>query len=105
MIHRLDNVKKLEIFRDTRLIKVVSGIRRSGKSTLLELYRNHLLESGVSKEQIIEINLEDPEYRNFDGYLALYDYINAKLLRRRPAGIIQRHTLPQRPRLASRMSL
>jgi predicted AAA+ superfamily ATPase len=80
MTDRPEYVKKLAGFKDTRLIKIVSGVRRCGKSTLLELYREHLLAGGVRPEQIIEINLEDPDYRNLSDPYALYDYIKAKLL-------------------------
>jgi predicted AAA+ superfamily ATPase len=59
---------------------MVSGVRRCGKSTLLELYRQHLLESGVQPEQIIEINLEDADYRHLLDPYMLHDYIKARLL-------------------------
>lgn len=62
------------------LIKVVSGVRRSGKSTLFELYRAHLLENGVGPEQIIALNFEDVAYEHLLHYRKLYDYINTLLL-------------------------
>jgi len=55
-------------------------VRRCGKSTLLELYRRRLLADGVWPEQIIEINLEDADYRHLLDPYALHDYIKAKLL-------------------------
>ena len=80
MILRPFSVAELAAYRDTRLIKIVSGVRRCGKSTLLELYRRHLLETGVRQQQMIEINLEDADYRHLLNPYALHDYIKAKLL-------------------------
>ena len=50
---------KLIVFKDRQLIKVVTGARRCGKSTLVEIYQNWLLEHGTEREQIISINFED----------------------------------------------
>ena len=80
MIQRPLYINRLAAFRDTRLIKIVSGVRRCGKSTILELYRQHLLENRVQPEQIIEINLEDADYRHLLDPYTLHDYIKAKLL-------------------------
>ena len=80
MVERPLYITQLAAFRDTRLIKIVSGVRRSGKSTLLELYRRHLLEKGVLPEQIIEINLEDADNRNLLDPYRLHDHIKAQLL-------------------------
>jgi predicted AAA+ superfamily ATPase len=80
MIIRSNSVQQLAAFRDTRLIKIVSGVRRCGKSTLLELYRAHLLENKVQPKQIIEINLEDADYHHLFDPWALHDYIKKRLL-------------------------
>lgn len=56
-------LNKIKAFQDTEPVKVVTGIRRSGKSSLLKLMVNHLLESGISEEQIIEMNFESYVYR------------------------------------------
>ena len=80
MIIRPFFASRLAAFRDTRLIKIVSGVRRCGKSTLLELYRRYLLENGVQPEQVIEINLEDADNRHLLDPYALHDYIKARLL-------------------------
>ena len=80
MIKRPIFVAQLAAFRDTRLIKIVSGVRRSGKSTLLELYHQYLIDTGIQQEQIIEINLENADYRHLLDPYALHDYIKAKLL-------------------------
>lgn len=76
MIHRqiyLDNLIQL---RDKKMIKVVTGVRRCGKSTLFELYQNYLLEQGVQASQIISINLEAGEYLDIENSKQLYDYVN-----------------------------
>jgi predicted AAA+ superfamily ATPase len=67
-------------WKDRQLIKVVSGVRRSGKSTLFEQYRSHLLELGVRQEQIIALNFEDVTYDELLNYRKLYDYISERLL-------------------------
>jgi predicted AAA+ superfamily ATPase len=80
MVIRPNAVKQLAAFRNTRLIKIISGVRRCGKSTLWELYRNYLLENKVNPRQITEINLEDADYRHLLDPWALHDYIKARLL-------------------------
>ena len=79
MIERNDYLNLLIRFKDKELIKVITGIRRCGKSTLLELYRNYLLSNGILEEQIISINLEDLKYNFIDSYMSLYNYINDNL--------------------------
>jgi len=61
LTNRKEYIKKLLSYKDKDLIKVVSGLRRSGKSTLLELYREQLLKQGVGKRQIQFYNFELPE--------------------------------------------
>ena len=78
MINRTEYLEQLRRFKDKDLIKVVTGIRRCGKSTLFELFINYLQESGVKEEQIIKINLEDADY-NFENYKELYDFINKQI--------------------------
>ena len=80
MVSRQLFIAQLSAFRETHLIKIVSGVRRCGKSTLLKLYRRQLLEEGVKPEQIIDINLEDADYRRLLDPYALHDYVKAKLL-------------------------
>jgi predicted AAA+ superfamily ATPase len=80
MITRTVYLDKLEGFRDKQLIKIVTGIRRCGKSTLLELYRELLLKKGVPQERIIALNFEDPEYRELGDWEALYGYLNRRLV-------------------------
>ena len=78
MIERTEYLEQLKRFKDKDLIKVVTGIRRCGKSTLFELFINYLKENGVKDDQIIKINLEDADY-NFESYKELYDYVNKKI--------------------------
>lgn len=63
-----------------QIIKVVSGVRRCGKSTLFSLFRNNLLQNGVRKEQIQTINFEDIAYEELQEYHALYRYISERLV-------------------------
>jgi predicted AAA+ superfamily ATPase len=81
MINRPEYVKKLLAFKDKHLIKIITGIRRCGKSTLFDLYQSELLGLGVKPEQIQSINLEEPNYREFLDWEKLYDAINAKLIK------------------------
>ncbi|PKP52053.1 MAG: ATPase [Bacteroidetes bacterium HGW-Bacteroidetes-1] len=75
MIQRETYLSKLRQLRNQNLIKVITGIRRSGKSTLLEAFKNELLSSGVSSRNIIFINFEERENLNFTNWTALYDEI------------------------------
>lgn len=80
MLKREAYLKKLIGFKDKDLIKVVTGIRRCGKSTLFKLFQQYLLENGVSSEQIQSINLEDINYENLLDYRALHTHIQANLV-------------------------
>jgi hypothetical protein len=77
---RKEYLSKLQAYKDKDLIKVVSGLRRSGKSTLFELYRQTLLQTGVPAKQIVFLNFEDFELRKFLNDLdALYAHIIGQL--------------------------
>jgi len=80
MIARNEYLNLLAGFRDKRLIKVITGIRRCGKSTLLELYRDELLKRGAEERQITAINFEAAEFEELMERKALYGYINDRLL-------------------------
>ena len=80
MINRKEYLDSLINFRDKKLIKVVTGIRRCGKSTLFELYQDYLRSNGVADEQIISINLEEGEYDEIEIYKQLYDFVNEKIV-------------------------
>lgn len=79
MIQRTNYLNELARFKDKKLIKVISGIRRCGKSTLLEQYRDYLLANGVLPEQIVSVNLEAGEYYHINSYELLYRYIRDRL--------------------------
>ena len=78
MIERTEYLEELKRWKDKDLIKVITGIRRCGKSTLFQLFIEYLKSTGISNEQIISINLEDADY-NFEDYKQLYDYIKEKI--------------------------
>ena len=78
MIERTEYLEQLKRFKDKDLIKVVTGIRRCGKSTLFDLYIEYLKQNQVNSKQIININLENPEY-HFESYMELYNYVNEKI--------------------------
>ena len=78
MIERTEYLEELKRWKDKDLIKVITGIRRCGKSTLFELFINYLKENNVNEKQIIHINLEDADY-DFKNYKELYNYVSKKL--------------------------
>lgn len=75
MIQRETYLSKLRQLKDQNLIKVITGIRRCGKSTLLEAFKNELLSSGISAGNIVFLNFEERENLNFTDWTALYDEI------------------------------
>lgn len=80
---RIDRKEYLDFLvksKDRQIIKVVSGVRRCGKSTLFEIYKDFLLENGVAKNQIISINFEDMDYEELTDYKKLYEYIKSKII-------------------------
>lgn len=79
MVKRNEYLKQLIKWKDEQVIKVVTGIRRCGKSTLLLQYQDYLKENGISNEQIISINFEELEYEELYDYKKLYQYIKGKM--------------------------
>ena len=79
MVIRKEYFSRLLAWKDEQVIKVVTGIRRCGKSTLLKQFQDCLVEDGVSQEQIISINFEDLDYEDLLDYKALYAYIKERL--------------------------
>ena len=79
-IERKEYLDFLVKSKDRQIIKVVSGVRRCGKSTLFEIYKDFLLENGVAKNQIISINFEDMDYEELTDYKKLYEYIKSKMI-------------------------
>ncbi len=81
MIERPNYLEELISFKEKDLIKIVTGIRRCGKSTLFDLYIEYLLSHDVNKNQIIRINLEEYEFNDMVDYHDLYNYVNSKLIK------------------------
>lgn len=81
LIQREEYLNRLIALKDKQIIKVVTGVRRCGKSKLLELYQQWLLEQGVEKEQIISINFEDLDFEELTDYKKLYEYLKERLLK------------------------
>ena len=73
-------LEQLINFREKDLIKVVTGIRRCGKSTLFDIYCEYLKKDGVEEEQIIRMNLEDPDYHDIQNYMQLYNMVKEQLV-------------------------
>ena len=80
MIERKEYFEKLIGYKDKKLIKVITGVRRCGKSTLLKMFQEYLCESGVQKNQIISVNFEDYEYDELKDPRVLHQYIIDRLL-------------------------
>lgn len=78
-IERTVYLEWLKNWREKQIIKVVSGVRRCGKSTLFDIYKDWLIENGTEKSQIISINFEDIEFEHLSDYHALYSYIKERL--------------------------
>ena len=80
MIERKAYLDWLIRWREQQIIKVVSGVRRCGKSTMFEIYRDYLVRNGVDAAQIIAINFEDMDNEHLTNYRALYDHVKEILL-------------------------
>ncbi len=79
LIQRKEYLERLIAFRDKQLIKVITGVRRCGKSTLMELYQNYLKEQGVKEKQIISVNFEDYDFIELRDASKLYAYLKSKI--------------------------
>ena len=79
-IIREEYLKKLIALKDKHIIKIVTGIRRCGKSTLFEIFQDYLINNGVSNNQIISINFEDYDYEEITDPHKLYEYIKDKII-------------------------
>ena len=80
MIERAECMATLRRWKDKRVIKVVTGIRRCGKSSLLQMFQDYLLDNGVSREQVQHINFEDIDNEPFLDYHALHRHVKENLL-------------------------
>ncbi len=79
LINRPQYLNQLIQHRDVDLVKIVTGIRRCGKSSLLELFHQYLLAQGVADSHIIHMNMESLRYRDLTDYLPFYDAISEKI--------------------------
>ena len=79
MIVREKYLNKMISAKDTEFIKVITGVRRSGKSTLMLMFKDYLINSGINKENIIHINFESGIYDEIKNYKNLYDYVKTNI--------------------------
>lgn len=82
LINRPEYLNQLIQHRDVDLVKIVTGIRRCGKSSLLDLFHQYLSDSGVPDVNVIHMNLESLRYRNLTNYLSFYDYVSERIPKR-----------------------
>ena len=78
-VERKEYLEKLIAFKDKHLIKIITGVRRCGKSTLMEIYQDYLKEQGVAADRIIAVNLEDYDYFELRDPVKLHSYIKDRL--------------------------
>jgi predicted AAA+ superfamily ATPase len=81
LIERKTYLKQLAMWREKEMIKVVTGVRRCGKSTLFDLFIAHLKADGVADEQIVLVNLDDMDRTELLDYRKLHEYINARIFK------------------------
>lgn len=79
LLERKEYLDFLKRHQDRHIIKVVSGVRRCGKSKLFELFQNYLRAQGVTQEHIISINFEDLAFEDLQEYHALYRYVTSRM--------------------------
>ena len=78
IIYREEYMNKLKVYKDQQIIKVITGIRRSGKSTILNEFKKELIDEGILEKNIISINFEDNSNRKLLDFQKLHDYIIEK---------------------------
>ena len=79
LINRPQYLNQLIQNKDVDLVKIVTGIRRCGKSSLLDLFHKYLTENGVPDAHIIHMNMESLRYRDLTNYLFFYDYVSKRI--------------------------
>lgn len=80
IVERKEYLDKLISWKDKRIIKIVTGVRRCGKSMFLKIYQNYLKNQGIDENQIIAINFEDLDYEELTDYKKLYAYLKERLI-------------------------
>ena len=81
LINRQSYLEQLIQNKDVDLVKIVTGIRRCGKSSILDLFHQYLVDDGVSEDNIIHMNLESLKYRKLTDYLSFYDYVSERIVK------------------------
>ncbi|HUM83506.1 MAG TPA: ATP-binding protein [Lachnospiraceae bacterium] len=81
LINRPEYLRQLIENKDVGLVKIVTGIRRCGKSSLLDLFHKYLTDNGVQEANIIHMNLESLRYRDLTDYLSFYDYVSSRIVK------------------------
>lgn len=79
LINRPEYLEQLIQNKDVDLVKIVTGIRRCGKSSLLDLFHQYLTDNGIPDSNIIHMNLESLRYRTVTNYLSFYDYVSERI--------------------------
>lgn len=79
MVQRKQYMRKLISMKDEKVIRVITGIRRCGKSTLLALFQEYLRQNGVDDDQIVSVNFEDMLYEPLLDYRKLHEYVMSRL--------------------------
>lgn len=79
LINRPEYLEQLIQNKDVDLVKIVTGIRRCGKSSLLDLFHQYLTDTGIPESNIIHMNLESLRYRTVTNYLSFYDYVSERI--------------------------
>lgn len=79
LINRPEYLQQLIQNKDVDLVKIVTGIRRCGKSSLLDLFHQHLKDNGVTDDHVIHMNLESLRYRSLSDHLSFYDYVSQRI--------------------------
>ncbi len=80
LIERKEYIDWLKRYKDKKIIKVITGLKRVGKSTIFDLYIDDLIKNGISREQIIKLNFEEMENEPLLDRYALYNYLTSKFL-------------------------
>ena len=81
LIDRPSYLEQLIQNKDVDLVKIVTGIRRCGKSSILDLFHQYLVDGGVSENHIIHMNLESLKYRELTDYLSFYDHVSERIMK------------------------
>lgn len=80
-IERREYLEKLIAWKDRQVIKVITGVRRCGKSTLMEMFQDYLMKAGIAEEQLIAINFEDYDFHELRSSARLYAYVKERIVK------------------------